>query len=32
MKMTAPRYYYEIELVYLTFPGFAPLAARLARS
>jgi len=31
MKMTAPAYYSEIGLVYLTFPIFALLAARLAR-
>jgi hypothetical protein len=31
MKMTAPGYYSEIGLVYLTYPIFALLAARLAR-
>ncbi len=32
MKMTALGYYSEIGLVYLTFPIFALLAARLAKS
>jgi hypothetical protein len=31
MKMTALGYYSEIGLVYLTFPIFAMMAARLAR-
>ena len=31
MKMTALGYYSEIGLVYLTFPAFAVLAARLAK-
>ena len=31
MKMTAPGYYSEIGLVYLAFPAFALLAARLVK-
>ncbi|HVN93919.1 MAG TPA: hypothetical protein VMT38_09490 [Terracidiphilus sp.] len=32
MKMTAPAYYSEIGLVYLTFPIFAVMAARLPKA